>query len=114
MERESDGCRLKLLKPKVQAIVYEYIRLLRKNNIPVFSLCLFGSHAKGAAHGQSDIDLAVFWGKDEIDGYNVMSMTSRPLFSRTMWRFPMAVAYSRSNGHKPFSAPRQDQQVSLR
>jgi predicted nucleotidyltransferase len=72
MERESDGCRLKLLKPKVQAIVYEYIRLLRKNNIPVFSLCLFGSHAKGAAHGQSDIDLAVFWDKDEIDGYNVM------------------------------------------
>jgi uncharacterized protein len=55
---------------RTKIIIQEYIRLPRENNITVFSLYLFGSHAKGAAHGQSDIDLAVFWDKDEIDGYD--------------------------------------------
>lgn len=54
----------------IENVIQEYVRILRENNIPVFSLYLFGSHAKGAAHGQSDIDLAVFWDQDEIDGYD--------------------------------------------
>ncbi|WP_255412078.1 hypothetical protein [Desulfonatronum sp. SC1] len=32
-------------------VIRDYMRILRENNIPVFSLYLFGSHAKGAAHG---------------------------------------------------------------
>ncbi len=55
---------------RVEKITEEFMRILRENNIPVFGLYLFGSHAKGAAHGLSDIDLAVFWDQDEIDGYD--------------------------------------------
>ncbi|TVQ96678.1 MAG: nucleotidyltransferase domain-containing protein [Desulfovibrionales bacterium] len=54
----------------IENVIREYLRILRENNIPVYSLYLFGSHAKGAVHGHSDIDLAVFWDQDEIDGYD--------------------------------------------
>ncbi|SMP46251.1 nucleotidyltransferase [Desulfonatronum zhilinae] len=59
-----------IVAASIENVIREYMRMLRENNIPVFGLYLFGSHAKGAAHGQSDIDLAVFWDKDEIDGYD--------------------------------------------
>ena len=50
--------------------ITQFIQTLRDNQIPVWRLYLFGSHAKGIAHAESDIDLAVFLDQDEIDGFN--------------------------------------------
>lgn len=50
--------------------VRQYIQALRDNGIAVWRLYLFGSHALGRAHAESDIDLAVFWDRDEIDGFD--------------------------------------------
>jgi len=50
--------------------VRQYIETLRKHRIDVWRLYLFGSHAKGVAQEDSDIDLAVFWDRDEIDGFD--------------------------------------------
>ena len=54
---------------------------MKEHNIPVWRLYLYGSHAKGTYHKNSDIDLAVFWDKDEIDGFDedvlLMKLTRR-------------------------------------
>jgi len=50
--------------------VRRYIQTLRDNRIAVWRLYLFGSHAKGTARAESDIDLAVFWDREEIDGFD--------------------------------------------
>ncbi len=50
--------------------ITEYVQTLQDNRIPVWRLYLFGSHAKGTAKADSDIDLAVFLDRDEIDGFN--------------------------------------------
>jgi len=50
--------------------ITQYVQTLRDNGIPVWRLYLFGSHAKGTAQADSDIDLAVFLGQDEIDGFS--------------------------------------------
>ncbi|RJX30596.1 MAG: nucleotidyltransferase domain-containing protein [Desulfurivibrio sp.] len=50
--------------------VRRYIQTLHDNRIAVWRLYLFGSHAKGTARAESDIDLAVFWDREEIDGFD--------------------------------------------
>jgi len=50
--------------------IKKYIKTLRENNISIWRLYMFGSHAKGTAQAESDIDLAVFWDQDEIDGFD--------------------------------------------
>lgn len=50
--------------------VKQYIQALRDNQIAVWRLYLFGSRARGTAQVESDIDLAVFWDLDEIDGFD--------------------------------------------
>jgi len=50
--------------------VKQYIQTLRDNQIAVWRLYLFGSRARGTAQMESDIDLAVFWDLDEIDGFD--------------------------------------------
>lgn len=50
--------------------VRQYIQTLRDNGVAVWRLYLFGSHALGRARAESDIDLAVFWDRDEIDGFD--------------------------------------------
>lgn len=55
----------KIIYQKIQ----EYIRLLEENQIKVWRLYLYGSYAKGAFNEESDIDLAVFLEKEELDGY---------------------------------------------
>jgi predicted nucleotidyltransferase len=50
--------------------VRQYIQTLREHQIAVWRLYLFGSHARGTAHVESDIDLAVFLDRDEIDGFD--------------------------------------------
>jgi len=50
--------------------IQRYIELLRKNQIPVWRIYLFGSYAKDTQHTDSDIDLAVFWDKSDINGFD--------------------------------------------
>lgn len=57
---------------KDKRVIYEkirdYVKALEKNNVPVWRLYLYGSYAKNTFHPDSDIDLAVFWDRDDIDG----------------------------------------------
>ena len=46
-------------KNEAMAVVRNIGALLRKEGVPVRSMFLFGSHAKGSAHTWSDIDVAV-------------------------------------------------------
>lgn len=51
-------------------LIKKYLDTLRENKIAVWRLYMFGSHAKGTAQAESDIDLAVFWDQDEIDDFD--------------------------------------------
>jgi predicted nucleotidyltransferase len=54
--------------------------LLKKNGIPVREVLLFGSIAKGGAHENSDIDLAVIhepFGADRFDELRTMCRAER-------------------------------------
>lgn len=51
-------------------VVEEYLRVLERNNIPVWRSYLYGSQVNGGYREDSDIDIAVFWDKDEIDGFD--------------------------------------------
>jgi predicted nucleotidyltransferase len=50
--------------------IREYLRSLERSNVPVWRLYLYGSYAKDTYHANSDIDLAVFWDRDDIDGFD--------------------------------------------
>ena len=60
----------KAVNQVVYANIKKYLNTLRKNKIAVWRLYMFGSHAKGTAQAESDIDLAVFWDQDEIDNFD--------------------------------------------
>ena len=49
--------------------IEEYIKLLQKNGFNIWRLYLFGSYATRRFDSESDIDLAIFLDKDEIDGF---------------------------------------------
>lgn len=49
--------------------IKEYVAVLRENGVEVWRLYLFGSYASGAAAAHSDIDLAGFLNKGDIDGF---------------------------------------------
>jgi uncharacterized protein len=60
----------KPLAPDVQRTVRRYCQALRRADIPVQEVLVFGSQAKGTAREHSDIDLAVVsgtFGKDYHD-----------------------------------------------
>jgi predicted nucleotidyltransferase len=50
--------------------IKDYVQTLEQSNIPVWRLYLYGSYAKNNYHADSDIDLAVFWDRDDIDGFD--------------------------------------------
>lgn len=50
--------------------IRDYIQTLKQSNIPIWRLYLYGSYAKNTYHDESDIDLAVFWDRDDIDGFD--------------------------------------------
>ncbi|MFC1613219.1 nucleotidyltransferase domain-containing protein [Patescibacteria group bacterium] len=39
--------------------IYEYIDILKKDNLPINKVILFGSYAKGTQHKWSDVDLCI-------------------------------------------------------
>ncbi len=51
----------------IESTIKRYLQTLQENRVDVWRLYLFGSHARGTAGTDSDIDLAVFVDKDEID-----------------------------------------------
>jgi predicted nucleotidyltransferase len=55
----------KVIYQKIQ----EYIHLLEKNQIKIWRLYLYGSYAKDRFSDESDIDLAVFLEKEDLDGF---------------------------------------------
>lgn len=57
-------------KKLIELIVKKYLDVLRENNIPVWRIYLYGSYVRGTNRDDSDIDLAVFWDKDDIDGFD--------------------------------------------
>lgn len=54
----------------IEEQINQYIQTLRENRIAIWRLYLFGSRVRGRADEQSDIDLAVFLDRDEIDGFD--------------------------------------------
>jgi len=44
---------------KISLILKKYLNVLHNNSIPVETMILFGSYAKGTFHEWSDIDLAI-------------------------------------------------------
>jgi len=46
-----------------------YVRRLEEHRVDVWRIYLYGSYARGTARPDSDIDLAIFLDKDEIDGF---------------------------------------------
>ncbi|MCF6148273.1 MAG: nucleotidyltransferase domain-containing protein [Candidatus Kuenenia sp.] len=57
-------------KKVIYQIIQRYVDTLRMNSIPVWRIYLYGSYAKNTYHEDSDIDLAVFWDKDDIEGFD--------------------------------------------
>jgi uncharacterized protein len=74
LQREDGGRRpsmaLKRNKKVILQTVRRYIKHLQENHIPIWRIYLYGSVAKGTYGENSDIDLAVFWDKEEIDGFD--------------------------------------------
>ena len=54
----------------IESTIKRYLQTLQENRVDVWRLYLFGSHARGTAGTDSDIDLAVFWDREEIDGFD--------------------------------------------
>lgn len=58
---------------KNKTIIYkkieEYIELLQENGFNIWRLYLFGSYATRQFNRESDIDLAIFLDKADIDGF---------------------------------------------
>lgn len=50
--------------------IKRYIKILQENGIEVWRLYLFGSYATNRFKADSDIDLAIFLKKDDIDGFS--------------------------------------------
>lgn len=57
-------------KKLIYQTIGKYIEVLKKNNIPIWRIYLYGSYSKNTFHDDSDIDLAVFWDKNEIAGFD--------------------------------------------
>ncbi len=54
----------------IYRIIQQYLDLLRKKEIPIWRVYLFGSYAKKLQHADSDIDLAVFIDKEGINSFD--------------------------------------------
>jgi predicted nucleotidyltransferase len=50
--------------------ISDYVHTLEQSSVPVWRLYLYGSYAKNTYNAYSDIDLAVFWDRDDIDGFD--------------------------------------------
>ena len=51
--------------------IRDYVQTLAQSNVPIWRLYHYGSYAKNTYREESDIDLAVFWDRDDIDGFDL-------------------------------------------
>ncbi len=67
------------LPPQIRKTIKKYLEELKKNNIPVDEVILFGSYARGDYHEYSDIDLLlvspIFKGKRIEDKDKIREIT---------------------------------------
>ncbi|MEA3333547.1 MAG: nucleotidyltransferase domain-containing protein [Pseudomonadota bacterium] len=49
--------------------IFEYIEKLKSNKVEIWRVYLYGSYANNTFNEDSDIDLAIFWDKDDLDGF---------------------------------------------
>lgn len=56
-----------MVKENIINIIKEYIQELKKENIDVFTVFLYGSYAKGTNREDSDIDIAIVCKNSEVD-----------------------------------------------
>lgn len=54
----------------VHEIIRRYVERLREQNVDIWRLYLYGSYASKTHREDSDIDLAVFLDKDDIDSFD--------------------------------------------
>ncbi len=57
-------------KQLIDQKIRDYVHTLEQSKVPVWRLYLYGSYAKNTYNADSDIDLAVFWDRDDIDGFD--------------------------------------------
>ncbi len=60
------------LKKREKELIGRYIRLLKEKGIDISKVILFGSHAKGMAKPDSDIDLAIVSSQFGINNWKEM------------------------------------------
>jgi predicted nucleotidyltransferase len=53
----------------LDSLIKRYLDKLRENNFPLWRVYLYGSCVRGAQHEFSDIDLAIFLDREDIDGF---------------------------------------------
>ncbi len=62
-----------MARKEIKKIIYRTIKayadVLKEHGVNVWRLYLFGSYAAGAATAESDIDVAVFLNKTDIDSF---------------------------------------------
>lgn len=49
----------KKIPQNLKKIIYTYLNILKKDNLPIKKVFLFGSYAKGSQHQWSDVDLCI-------------------------------------------------------
>lgn len=57
-------------KQLVYKKISAYIKKLRAENVKIWRLYLYGSYTNNTYNDDSDIDLAIFWDKDKLDGFD--------------------------------------------
>lgn len=70
-----------MAREAVERLIRDYVETLRQNNIRVARVILFGSHARGDADDESDIDVAIIspdLGRDRFkEGVRLKLLTER-------------------------------------
>ncbi len=92
---------LKIANSKINQEVKEFIKILKKRNISIKQIILFGSFAKKNQHKDSDIDLAVIshqFGRDEIAEMMLLKKLSIRVSDR-IEPIPLSEEYLKSKYH---------------
>jgi len=73
--------KIKKLKPNIQKSIFAFIDLIKKDNIPLKKVIVFGSQANGTAHKWSDIDICLISPsfKDQFEAMAYLIKKSYPL-----------------------------------
>lgn len=82
--------------------ILRYVGRLADSAIPIWRIYLFGSHADGRGGPDSDIDLAVFLDREEIDGFSEVTEMMKLRWDIDLRLEPHAFAKSDLDDADPF------------